>query len=434
MGVEAAWVRADVGRRPWQQRSYPAISLGRPLTTEQVILLGADSPIGLAVIRELGQHGVAVHAIGREPRSIGLYSRFATTRHVREKSEDALIAQIDRIGKDHACRWLMTIGESDILMLLRRRGDFAFVKPIVPDPDAFATILDKGATFAVAEAVGIRTPRTISADSPASLAAAGARLGFPLVLKWANPHRVMAKLARLGRPLDKCRYVYSTDELLAYLKSMNEVGEYPLVQEYCPGVGLGQMIFMHKGQAIQRFQHLRVCEWPPEGGVSAVCESLPAEAHSETMAQSIELLKRLGWEGPAMVEYRHDPATGESRLMEVNGRFWGSLPLAFHAGAAFAWLTYQAGSGRTPQTPADYRVGLRCRYFVPELKRLVRILTAQDLIQDRALRFSRLREAVAFLGRYLDPRTRYYVFAMGDPRPFVEDIRSALASRLLRRH
>ena len=38
------------------------------------------------------------------------------------------------------------------------------------------------------------------------------------------------------------------------------------------------------------------------------------------------------------------------RLMEINGRFWGSLPLAYHAGTRFAWLTYAAlGLGERPE-------------------------------------------------------------------------------------
>ena len=38
-----------------------------------VILLGADTPIGLTVIRDLGEHGVPVHAIARSRKGIGLY-------------------------------------------------------------------------------------------------------------------------------------------------------------------------------------------------------------------------------------------------------------------------------------------------------------------------------------------------------------------------
>src|SRR5690606_28748671 len=89
------------------------------------------------------------------------------------------------------------------------------------------------------------------------------------------------------------------------------------------------------------FQHERLHEWPPEGGVSTLCRSVPLERHQEQMAKSVALLVSLGWSGPAMVEYRYDPGRGRYVLMEINGRFWGSQPLAYHCGAHFAWEGYR---------------------------------------------------------------------------------------------
>lgn len=101
------------------------------------------------------------------------------------------------------------------------------------------------------------------------------------------------------------------------------------------------------------------------------------------MQQSIALLQALEWEGIAMVEYRHDPATGESALMEVNGRFWGSLPLAYHAGAEFSFLCYQLIGNNEAVANTTYRSGIRCRYMVPESRRLVRILFGQQQLPTR---------------------------------------------------
>ena len=42
-----------------------------------VLVLGADSPIGLTVVRELGARGVPVIAHGRSDRALGRFSRFA---------------------------------------------------------------------------------------------------------------------------------------------------------------------------------------------------------------------------------------------------------------------------------------------------------------------------------------------------------------------
>ena len=92
------------------------------------------------------------------------------------------------------------------------------------------------------------------------------------------------------------------------------------------------------------------------------------------MDRSEALLASIGWEGAAMVEYRHDPATARSVLMEINGRFWGSIPLAHHCGAQFGWETYrrQVLGETTDETPA-LKPG-RARYMVPDAKHLVAVL------------------------------------------------------------
>jgi predicted ATP-grasp superfamily ATP-dependent carboligase len=181
------------------------------------------------------------------------------------------------------------------------------------------------------------------------------------------------------------------------------------------------MIFMRDGEALLKFQHRRVAEWPPEGGFSVVCESLPLAHGRALMEKSVELLRRMDWVGPAMVEYRYDQPSDRAFLMEVNGRFWGSLPLAYYSGAHFAWMTYSAlGLGEVPE-PRSPRAGVRCRYVAPELKRLLRIVFRPGTIQNRELRFSPLRESLAFVLRFADLRCRYYVFASRDPLPCLVD-------------
>ena len=99
------------------------------------------------------------------------------------------------------------------------------------------------------------------------------------------------------------------------------------------------MIFLDRGEVLLRLRHRRISKWPPEGGTSTVCESLPLSLNAELFAKSEALLRLIGWEGAAMVEYRLDPRTGRAALMEINGRFWCSLPLAYHSGVPFAWYT-----------------------------------------------------------------------------------------------
>jgi predicted ATP-grasp superfamily ATP-dependent carboligase len=51
--------------------------------------------------------------------------------------------------------------------------------------------------------------------------------------------------------------------------------------------------------------------------------------------------------------------------MEINPRFWGSLPLAIAAGVNFPYLLYRLSRGETFKPVERYRIGLRCRWLLP---------------------------------------------------------------------
>jgi predicted ATP-grasp superfamily ATP-dependent carboligase len=140
----------------------------------------------------------------------------------------------------------------------------------------------------------------------------------------------------------------------------------------------------------------------------------------------VALLRALEWEGVAMVEYRYDPATGQAALMEVNGRFWGSLPLACHAGASFPWYCYQALGLRQPIAASPYRLGLRCRFMTAETRRLLHLLTR------RAVRGRRARELASYLAEFLRPGACYFVHDWRDPLPLWRDLRHSVQRRLLK--
>ena len=146
------------------------------------------------------------------------------------------------------------------------------------------------------------------------------------------------------------------------------------------------------------------------------------DRHDAQMALSEKLLRAIGWEGQAMVEYRHDPDNDRYWLMEVNGRFWGSQPLAWHCGAHFAWEAYRRvvlGQTDPARAPRD---DLRARYMVPETKRLGRILLRSRTIDDPYFRRRPLAELAGYLMGFLDPRSRYYVWSWHDFRPWLRDM------------
>jgi predicted ATP-grasp superfamily ATP-dependent carboligase len=327
---------------------------------------------------------------------------------------------------------LMAVSEGDLLWLDEHKDSFQEVIMLIPGRDQLKAVLDKSIVYSAAKDLGIPLPKMIEPTSPGDAQKSGLR--FPVITKWADPNNIMPLLIKNGIEFEKCEYAYDPLELENILKRYEKVGRYPVVQEFCPGYGLGQMFLIHKGKAILYFQHRRVHEWPPEGGFSTLCEPVGSQEHNELREQSFELLKSLQWEGVAMVEYRYDPSTRQSALMEINGRFWGSLPLAHYAGAEFAWEWYKVRiRGEMPASLNQYSTGFRCAYMVPELKRLFVILFAKKRIRNRALRFSAFREIASVLLIWINPRSRYYVFSLVDPKPFVMDIKFMIRDKLIRK-
>ena len=385
-----------------------------------VIVLGIDSPIGLTVVRELGEHGIEVHGIARDRRGLGLYSRRLHRGYLREPD---LVAQLNRIARDTGAPFLMTISMGDALAMRAAAdaGRLPGLRPLLPPLDRLELVNDKAAICRIAADLGIAVPSTwepsaFDGDLPPALT-------YPCVLKWRDPELVAARLGALGLPMLKTEYADDAAGLRAALARYAPLGEYPLVQSYARGTGLGQMFLMKDGRAPLRFQHRRLHEWPPEGGTSTVCESIEDGKHAELMAKSEALLRTIGWEGPAMVEYRYDAETGEAVLMEINGRFWGSLPLARHAGVPFALGTYYAlGLGQPLPAFAEVRAGVRCRYMIPETRRLLAIMLRPHAISDRSISFSRARTLASYLGGFLRARGAYFVWSWADPRPFLADM------------
>lgn len=385
-----------------------------------VLLLGMENAIALTITRELGAHDVPVHGIARDASAIAVHSRYC--RGWTQRPDGAIASWLPDVIARTGARAVLAIAESDLLELATLPPVIGDCHIVAPRLDRLARVLDKRQTLEVAAKAGLLTPQTWQPLAGEDFAACMADMRYPLVAKWANPQAILPVLEAAGLEWRKTDYLHGPEDLRALLDRFAPIGRWPLIQQYCAGHGLGQMLYMQDGRATLRFQHRRLHEWPPEGGVSTLCRAEPMDRHDAQMALSEKLLLALGWEGQAMVEYRHDPETGRYWLMEVNGRFWGSQPLARACGAHFAWEAYRRRVlGQDEAAPAP-RDDLRARYMVPETKRLARILLRPRAIDDPYFDRRPLSELGGYLIGFLDPRSRYYVWSWRDMRPWLRDM------------
>jgi predicted ATP-grasp superfamily ATP-dependent carboligase len=309
---------------------------------------------------------------------------------------------------------VLPISEQALLAILPIRGDLLPAVVPFPELDAFSALSDKQRLLDEALKLGIATPKQVAlsrADALASIDLSALR--YPIVLKPAR------SVSDHGGVRAKVSVSYAADstDLRRKIDTLPPAAFPLLLQERVVGPGIGIFILLWEGAPRAEFAHRRLCEKPPSGGVSVYRESVSMD--EELRDKSRALLDRFGWYGPAMVEYKRDSATGQPYLMEVNGRFWGSLQLAIDSGVDFPRLLVECALGEISERVHSYRVGVRSRWWWGQVDHLVgrvRPRSTHAPVPPEILSASRaVGDLLLGPFRYADYEE---VLRWDDPRPF----------------
>ena len=268
---------------------------------------------------------------------------------------------LSRVARTLGARWVVPTSDSSLQIVCAAYDDLSrFCAVGAPRPEIVQRVLDKAITLATAQGCGVPVPVSITIERASDLEPALAQMRFPIIAKPGDKSRKSSHDF-------KTRTFANADELRTEFATRSRFGEGLLFQSYHRGQGVGIELLLSKGELITAFQHRRLSENPPSGGVAVVAVSEAVDPR--LLDYSMRLLRALEWDGLAMVEFRHDAATGETALMEVNGRFWGSLPLNTAAGVDFPLYAWQLSQGIVPAPPATYPIGLRVRWTAGSLMR-----------------------------------------------------------------
>ncbi len=136
---------------------------------------------------------------------------------------------------------------------------------------------------------------------------------------------------------------------------------------------------------------------------------------------STRLLDRLKWHGVAMVEFKLDERDGVPKLMEINGRFWGSLQLAIDAGVDFPGILVDISNGNKVEPKYTYELGVKTRWLWGDIDSLLMILLKKratlNLPEGHP---GRLRALLDFFGSS-GGRSRLEVESLDDIRPALHE-------------
>jgi predicted ATP-grasp superfamily ATP-dependent carboligase/thymidylate kinase len=411
------------GERP-RRGSAPGRSAALRAGQARVLVTDAARGSAVSIIRSLGRRGMHVIAADSSARNPGFSSRYAAERlrYPRpDESPEEMVEALFAAARELQVDLIVPTTDETILPLAAARERFEGVSKLaLPEPRALTTSQDKMATAELAATLGIPLPRTELVSTVDEAVSAAAELGWPVVLK---PR--FSRILRDGRGIERFAVSYAADEG-ALAKEMGLLAGRcdVLLQEYCAGEAHGVEVLAHQGRPLAAFQHRRLREVPITGGASSFRESVVLDPL--LFSYSSRLLAALEWTGLAMVEFKVG-AKGP-RLMELNGRIWGSLPLAvksgvdFPAGLVDVCLGNVPGPDRRPDT--SYPLGVRSRNLDLEVVWIGS--TLRGARRYPGVPVPRRREAVAAALRLVYPGDGFDILARGDPRPgLVELVRIA---------
>ena len=339
------------------------------MTARTIIVTDGEQRAALAVVRSLGAAGYRCIVTSSSRPSIAGGSRFVartvTVPDALERPVEFADAIVALVAAERAAV-VLPIAEQSLLAILPVRSRLS--PAIVPFPDlaAFEALTDKERLLEEASRLGIAIPsQEIVRDIDAVASLDLSRLHYPIVLK---PARSVGERAGV-RARFSVAYASDASELQRKLRALPPAAFPLLLQQRVVGPGTGIFLLLWDGMLKAQFAHERLCEKPASGGESVYRESVAID--EELRDRSRALLDRFGWRGVAMVEYKRDSATGQPYLMEVNGRFWGSLQLAIDSGVDFPRILVAWALGERGEQMPAYRVGVRSRWWWGQIDHLI---------------------------------------------------------------
>jgi predicted ATP-grasp superfamily ATP-dependent carboligase len=243
-------------------------------------------------------------------------------------------------------------------------------------------------------------------------------LTYPAVVK---PRKSVTYAHGVGH-FGSAVFVHTPDELIQeYHLHVSRVGEAPLIQTRIAGEEYGVEMIARDGNPCALVTHHRMRSLRPTGGASVLKEIFGPSILRDTLEMHARrLVLDLEWNGPIMVEFKVDSDTREPLLMEVNGRFWGSLPLSVAAGVDMPYHFYEfATRGSFPSTQPGEPLPIVSRHFLGDCMHLARVLFSRDRMRPYAYP-SRMHALRAF---FSVPRgTIDDVWSRNDLRPGLYEI------------
>ena len=338
-----------------------------------ILVLDGNENQAVACVRSLGRAGHRVVVGASTSWSKAGWSRFAAETFEYPAPQqgvqpflDALAVAVRKLDRP----LILPMTERTTLPISEHRAalEAAGARLVLPAHDIVLRAFDKTQTTAIAESLGIAVPQSETLITAEDATAYAKRATFPVVLKPRSSEEIGpdGKVRATGKP----SYVKSASEMASAFAEIRTRCAAVIAQEFIPGTGSGYFALVRHGEIRAEFAHRRIRDVRPTGSGSALRESAPLDEAVRDAGRA--MLGALRWHGVAMVEFRIRD-DGTPVFLEVNGRFWNSLPLAIYAGVDFPALLAEMVEHGDVAPVMAYRLAVRCRWLLGDTRHLIEV-------------------------------------------------------------
>jgi len=340
---------------------------------DKVLVIGDDGRITLPIVRSLGRKGIVVHLASSNEHDPGIRSRFLKKRYdigSYRRDDDTWKHRLLELCQRENYTLILPATEAAVFACHQHRHDLDSLPLQLISSRAFETVFDKRKTYELADRLGIPIPHGVFVETDENCAELIDEHPLPAIVKPCSS-------VNAGSTISKhfVRKVETRDGFREYASQLQDDGSGFVVQAWVEGSGVGVEVLADRGEILFAFQHQRLHETSGYG--STYRQSVPVEA--ELLDAASRMLAELDYTGVAMVEFRRSERTGQWVLLEINGRFWGSLPLAVAAGANFPYYLFQLAVHRCREFEQRNLAGTYCRSVVDDARWLWRNLRGKHV-------------------------------------------------------
>ncbi|MDX2457717.1 MAG: ATP-grasp domain-containing protein [Gammaproteobacteria bacterium] len=291
-----------------------------------VLIPDGESVFSLAVLHGLSQadEKFRVHLISQNRCSPVRFSRYIESFTLCPEEDEARLHCILRAIRERGIDILLPVHELGLKFVVKHKTRLESLVRIPPiaDADSFALVSDKGRLAHFLEAHNLASPCTLRYIPPHDVPDLTA-LQFPALIKPAEGAN--------GRGIKRFE---TASSLLEYFEA-EAVDEDYIIQNYIDGYDIDCSVLCSDGE---------ILAYTIQKGLAVGCGDYQAPTEIEFLHDQAvydlvsRMLRKLSWSGVAHIDLRYDAVSGKINIIEINPRYWGSLPGSLIAGVNFPHL------------------------------------------------------------------------------------------------